>query len=212
MCTGAFVLASTGLLDGKSATTHWSLASTFRAMFPKVKLLDDKIIIDEGGIYTSGGGASSLSLCLYLVEKYCGKEMAILSSKMLLMNFNGYPQLSYSIFFPQTNHDDESIKEAQSLVENSNKKITVEQLADKVSLSKRSFIRRFKASTGGTPVDFIQRMNVENAKRLLETTKKSVEGIIYSLGYRDVTSFRKVFMKHTSLSPREYRKKYERLN
>ena len=137
--------------------------------------------------------------------------MAILSSKILLMNFRGYPQLSYSIFFPQTDHDDESIKQAQLLVENSNKKLTVEKLAGDVNLSKRSFIRRFKASTGSTPVDFIQRMSVEKAKRLLETSKKSVEGIIYSLGYRDISSFRKIFVKHTSLSPKEYRKKYERI-
>lgn len=210
MCTGAFLLASTGLLNNKSATTHWYFAEEFRTMFPNIELLDDKIIVDEGGIYTSGGATSSLNLCLYLVEKYCGKESAILSSKMLLMDMNNYYQSSYAMFTPQIQHNDEAIGKAQRLIETSKEKITVEDLAEKVNLSKRSFIRRFKANTGNTPMDYIQRMNVEKAKRRLENTKDSVESIIYALGYNDINSFRKLFIKYTSLSPKEYRKKYER--
>lgn len=211
MCTGAFLLASTGLLNNKSATTHWYAATMFRSMFPKVRLLDEKIIVDENGIYTSGGAASSLNLCLYLVEKYCGKEAAVLSSKMLLMDMNNHYQLSYSMFIPQVQHNDQEIGKAQKLIETSPEKLSIDQLAQKVNLSRRSFVRRFKASTGNTPIGYIQRMNVEKAKRKLETTNNTIENIFYSLGYNDLNSFRKLFMKYTALSPREYRKKYKRI-
>ncbi|MEJ0029538.1 MAG: helix-turn-helix domain-containing protein [Bacteroidota bacterium] len=208
MCTGAFLLASTGLLDGKSATTHWYKAPLFTEMFPKVTLEDDRIIVDAGGIYTSGGATSSLNLCLYLVEKYCGRETAIFSAKMLLMDPNHAFQSSYAMFKPQSVHKDDAIAEAQKAIETSKQRLTVELLADKVNLSKRSFIRRFKASTGNTPIEYIQRVNVEKVKRRLEESNDSIGSIIYSIGYNDINSFRKLFVKYASLSPVEYRRRY----
>ena len=209
LCTGAFLLAATGLLKNKSATTHWYAAQNFRTMFPDVKLEDHKIIIDEGGIYTSGGATSSMHLGLYLVEKYCGKETANTASRMLLLDDNDSSQVRYSIFTPQTQHADQTIYKAQKFIaQDHQEKLSVEELAAKVNLSKRSFIRRFKAATGNTPVEYLQRVNVEKAKRQLERSKNSVEEIVYSLGYNDINSFRKIFIRYTDLTPKGYRDRY----
>lgn len=210
MCTGAFLLAATGLLDGKSATTHWYSAPLFAKMFPKVKLEDDRITVDADGIYSSGGATSSLNLCLYLVEKYCGRETATFAAKMLLMDPNHSFQSAYAMFKPQVAHKDSAIAKAQQAIEHSHEKPSVEILAENVNLSKRSFIRRFKASTGNTPIDYIQRVSVEKVKRRLEESDEPIGNIIYSIGYNDVNSFRKLFVKYTSLSPQEYRRRYGR--
>jgi len=209
MCTGAFMLAATGLLKNKSATTHWYVASAFRTMFPDVTLEDHKIIVDEGGLYSSGGATSSLHLGLYLTEKYCGKEASNIATRMLLMDNERATQTRFSMFIPQTQHKDEAIFEAQKAIEqDQDEKLSVEALAGRVNLSKRSFIRRFKSATGNTPMEYMQRMNVEKAKRQLESSKNSIEQIIYSLGYNDIHSFRKIFIRYTDLTPKEYRGRY----
>jgi len=211
MCTGAFFLASIGLLNGKTATTHWFTAGLFRQMFPEVKMKDDRVVVDEGGIYTCGGATSFLNLCLYLVEKFCGKETAVMTSKMLLLDFDKTNQSHYSIFFPQYQHQDADIRNAQHLIEqHGGKKMSVDSLAGSVALSKRNFIRRFKAATGNTPLEYMQRVNVEKAKRKLETGNETLEQIVYSLGYSDINSFRGLFKKTTGLSPMDYRRKYKR--
>jgi len=209
MCTGTFMLAATGLLKNRSATTHWYMASAFRAMFPDVKLEDHKVIVDENGIFSGGGATSSMNLGLYLTEKYCGKETANMATRMLLLDKDSASQARFSMFIPQTQHKDEAILKAQRAIErDAGEKPTVEGLAGMVHLSKRSFIRRFKAATGNTPIEYIQRMNVEKAKRQLENSKDSIEQIIYSLGYNDIHSFRKVFTRYTDLTLKEYRGRY----
>jgi transcriptional regulator GlxA family with amidase domain len=209
MCTGAFMLAATGLLKNKSATTHWYLAPLFRSMYPDIRLEDSKILIDEQGIYSSGGATSSLNLGLYLTEKYCGKETANYATRMLMLNNDRDSQTPFSMFIPQTQHQDEAIFEAQKTIEKGAEgKLSVESLAAIVHLSKRSFIRRFKAATGNTPIEYIQRMTVEKAKRKLESSRHSIEQIIYSLGYQDIHSFRKIFVRYTDLTPKAYRLRY----
>ncbi len=209
LCTGAFLLAATGLLKNKSATTHWYAAPAFRMMFPDIKLEDHKIIVDEGGLYSSGGATSSMHLGLYLTEKCCGKETANIATRMLLLDNNLALQTRFSMFIPQTQHGDEAISSAQKIIEQGHReKLTVERIAASVHLSKRSFIRRFKTATGNTPVEYMQRINVEKVKRKLERSKNSIEEIIYSLGYNDINSFRKIFIRYTDLTPKEYRSKY----
>ena len=209
MCTGAFLLAATGLLKNRSATTHWYTASVFRSMFPDVRLEDHKIIVDEGGLYSSGGATSSIHLGMYLTEKYCGKETVNIASRILLMDTTPASQNRFSMFIPQTQHTDEAIRRIQEFIEeDSQEKLTVERLARVSNMSKRSFIRRFKAATGNTPVEYIQWVNVEKAKRMLEKSKNSIEKIIYSLGYNDIHSFRKIFVRYTDLTPKEYRGRY----
>ena len=211
LCTGAFVLASTGLLDGKKCTTHWLAADSFRHIFPKAHLMTERIVTDEKGIYTSGGAYSFLNLMLYLIEKYAGREVAIYVSKVLEVDIDRKSQLTFVIFDKQKNHQDDLVKEAQHFIENNfTDKITIEQLSDKFAISRRNFERRFKKASGNSPVEYIQRVKIEAAKKSLESTRENINEVMYAVGYSDSKAFRTVFKKHTGLSPTEYKLKYNR--
>ncbi|MBC3542257.1 GlxA family transcriptional regulator [Rufibacter sediminis] len=211
LCIGAFLLASTGLLNGRSCTTHWLAADEFRQMFPQVQLLPYKIITDEGGIYTSGGAYSSLNLILYLVEKFAGRTMAVRSSKIFEIDIDRNSQSPFIIFQGQKEHQDEPIKKAQEFIElNFQNKITVEELADRSFLGRRNFERRFKKATSNTVVEYIQRVKIEAAKIGLETSRENVNEVMYSVGYSDTKAFRTTFKKITGISPLEYRNKYHK--
>lgn len=211
LCIGAFILASTGLLKGKSCTTHWLAVDEFRRMFPEVNLLPHKIITDENGIYTSGGAYSSLNLILYLVEKFAGRDMAILTAKIFEIEIDRGSQSPFIIFNGQKEHEDEQIMKAQEFIEkNYMEKITVEQLASMLCIGRRNLERRFKKSTYNTVVEYIQRVKIEVAKRKLESTRDNVNEVMYSVGYSDNKAFRTIFKKFTGLSPVEYRLKYNK--
>ena len=209
MCLGAFALASTGLLDGKRATTHWMGAAYFKQLFPKVKLEDDKVIIDEGRIYTSGAAFSFTSLMIYLIEKFCGRDMALAAAKVFMIQVHDSSQHSFSIFNLQRNHEDYDIGRVQDYVEkNYDELLTIDGLAEKFNMSSRTFIRKFTAITGNTPIEYIQRVRVEAAKRLLEKGKHTVEQVCLEVGYGDFGFFRNIFKRLTGLTPQEYKKKY----
>jgi transcriptional regulator GlxA family with amidase domain len=211
LCLGAFILASTGLLKGKKCATHWMAANEFRRLFPDVHLVTEKIITDEKGIYSSGGAFSYLNLILYLIEKYAGRDMAILSAKVFAIEIERNSQSSFSIFQGQKEHEDESIKKAQEFIEkNYREKITIEQLTSMVALGRRNFERRFKKATSNTVVEYIQRVKIEATKKGLETSHKNVNELMYDAGYADNKTFRTVFKKITGLSPIEYRNKYNK--
>lgn len=211
LCIGAFLLAETGLLDGKKCTTHWLHANRFRTMFPKVELLDDKIMTEEQGIYTSGGAYSYLTLLLYLVEKYAGREMAILISKTFMIDMSRSSQSTFIIFQGQKMHEDEAIKQAQEYIElHYQDKITVDQLADMLAVGRRSLERRFKKATSNTLIEYIQRVKVEAAKKNFETNRKNINEVMYEVGYTDAKAFRETFKKITGLSPIEYRSRYNK--
>lgn len=212
LCIGAFLLASTGLLDGKKCATHWLAAKEFRELFPDVELIDDKIITDEQGIYTSGGAYSSLNLNLYLLEKYAGREMAVLSSKIFEIDISRNNQLPFIIFKGQKDHEDEAIKKAQELIEESyREKLTIDDLCEKKHLGRRTLERRFKKATSNSVTEYIQRVKIEATKRQLESSPKSVGEIRYDVGYSDVKSFRTVFKKITGLTPVDYRNRYQQV-
>ncbi|MBU1821714.1 MAG: helix-turn-helix domain-containing protein [Bacteroidetes bacterium] len=211
MCIGAFFLASTGLLDGRQCATHWVEASNFRRMFPKVNLVDDKILTDEDGIYTSGGAYAYLNLLLYLIEKYVGRDMAILIAKTFMIDMDRHSQSPFIMFQVQRDHPDETIKKAQEYIETHfHERITVDQLAYILALSRRNFERRFKKATGNTIAEYMQRVKIEAAKKNLESGKRSVNEVMYEVGYNDTKTFRETFKKITGLSPVEYRNKYNR--
>lgn len=211
LCIGAFLLASTGLLAGKSCTTHWLAAEEFKKMFPDIILLPYKIITDEGGIYSSGGAYSSLNLILYLVEKFAGREMAILSSKIFEIEIERKSQSPFIIFHGQKKHDDEPIIKAQEFIEqNYQERMAVDQLATMFALSRRNFERRFKKATSNTVVEYIQRVKIEAAKVSLESSRENVNEVMYNVGYSDPKAFRTVFNRITGLSPLQYRNKYNR--
>lgn len=211
LCLGAFLLASTGLLKGRKCATHWLAANVFRQMFPDINLLEDKIITDENGIYSSGGAYSSLNLILYLIEKYAGREIAVLCSKAFQIDIQRNSQSPFTIFTGQKEHEDEPIKKAQEFIEsNFQDKITVDQLASMLALSRRNLERRFKKATANTIVEYIQRVKVEAAKMSLESSHENVNEVMYKVGYSDPKAFRTTFKKITGLSPIQYRSKYNR--
>jgi transcriptional regulator GlxA family with amidase domain len=211
LCIGAFMLASTGLLNGKKCSTHWIYANEFREMFPEIMLVDDRIITEEEGLYSSGGASSYWNLLLYLVEKYSSREMAIRASKFFAIEIDRKSQSPFIMFNGQKKHGDEPIKEAQTFIENSvSEKISVEELAVKFAIGRRHFERRFKKATNNTPVEYIQRVKVEAAKKLLESGRKNVNEVMYDVGYSDTKAFRTIFKKITGLSPIDYRNRYNK--
>jgi transcriptional regulator GlxA family with amidase domain len=211
MCTGAFMLASSGLLDGKSCATHWSATDAFRTMFPKVNLQADQLITDENGIYTNGGAYSFLNLVIYLVEKYYDRQTAIYCSKIFQIEMDRHSQSPFAIFTGQKSHEDEIVKKAQTYIESKlDEKISIEYLSSKFAVGRRNFDRRFIKATGNTPLEYAQRVKIEAAKKAFESTRKNVNEVMYDVGYSDVKAFREVFRKITGISPLEYRSKYNK--
>lgn len=211
LCVGAFLLASTGLLNGKECSSHWKTANEFREMFPEVTLVDGRIVTEQQGLYSSGGATSYWNLLLLLVEKYAGREMAIIASKVYALEIDRKSQSPFIMFSGQKKHEDEPIKQAQEYIEkNVTEKISVEELAFKYAIGRRHFERRFKKATNNTPVEYIQRVKIEAAKKQLENSRKNVNEVMYDVGYSDTKAFRTIFRKITGLSPIEYRNKYNK--
>lgn len=211
LCKGAFLLAETGLVNGKNCSTHWTAHNLFRKRYPEVKLIPESIVSEDNGIYSSGGAYSILNFTLYLIERYFGRETAIWSSKISEIEFDRMSQSEFIIFSGQKEHLDESIKMAQEYIENNySGKLTVESIAEKVHLNGRSFLRRFKKATSNTPLEYLQRVRVEAAKKKLESTTSTILEIMYSIGYNDEKAFRNTFKKYAGLPPKEYQMKYNR--
>ncbi|MGB8193579.1 MAG: helix-turn-helix domain-containing protein [Chitinophagaceae bacterium] len=211
LCIGAFLLASTGLLAGKKCSTHWIYANEFREMFSDIELVDDRIITDEDGLYSSGGASSYWNLLLHLVEKYTNRELAILASKFFAIEIDRKSQSPFIMFTGQKKHEDEPIKEAQEYIEkNVTEKISVEELATRFAIGRRHFERRFKKATNNTPVEYIQRVKIEAAKKQLENSRKNINEVMYEVGYSDNKSFRTIFKKITGLSPIDYKNRYNK--
>jgi transcriptional regulator GlxA family with amidase domain len=211
LCVGTFLLASTGLLDGRSCATHWVAANDFRKMFPRVNLLSEKIMTDEKGIYSSGGANSFWNLLLYIIEKYAGREIMLLCAKLYEIEIGRGSQASFSIFSGQKDHLDEPVRKAQEFIEHHfQDKLTVEQLADMFAIGRRSLERRFKKATHNTVVEYIQRVKIEAAKKSLETSAKNINEVMYEVGYTDTKAFRTTFRKFSGLSPVEYRNRYNK--
>ncbi len=208
-CVGTFFLAQTGLLDGKTCATHWSRAADFKAMFPHIPLVDDKIMTADDGVYTSGGAYSYLNLLLYLVERHTGRDMAIRIAKTFMIDIDKHSQSPFIIFEGQKTHDDRQIKKAQTYIEeNYAERITVEDIASLFALGRRSLERRFKKATSNTVSEYIQRVKIEAAKKDLESGQFSVLEVMYKVGYSDGKAFRRAFRKITGLTPMAYRQRY----
>ena len=211
LCIGAFLLASTGLLNGKECSSHWKTAYEFREMFPEVDLVDGRIVTEQDGLYSSGGAHSYWNLLLYLVEKYAGRAVAITASKIYALEIDRKSQSPFIMFAGQKKHEDEPIKEAQEYIEkNIAEKISVEDLATKYAIGRRHFERRFKKATNNTPAEYIQRVRIEAAKKKFENSNKNVNEVMWDVGYTDTKAFRTIFKKITGISPVEYRNKYNK--
>lgn len=212
LCIGAFLLAETGLVNGKKCSTHWAYYDLFRSKYPEVEIADGSVITDEGRIYSSGGANSLWNLLLYLLEKYTDRNTAILVAKYFAIDIDRNSQAAFTIFTGQKDHHDKEILQAQNFIEkNYTEKISVDDLADHTAISRRSFERRFKTATNNTPIEYLQRVRIEAAKRSFEASRKNVSEIMYDVGYTDSKAFRDVFKKVTGLTPIEYRNKYARM-
>ncbi len=213
LCVGAFLLASTGLLNGKKCSTHWGFQNEFSALFPEVHLQDGSIVTEEDRMYSSGGAHSYWNLLLHLVEKYTDRETAILTAKYFAIDMDRESQAAFTMFRGQKRHTDDAIRNAQEYIEkNSSEKITAEDLAAVVSVGKRTLERRFKSATNNTILEYIHRVKIECAKRSFENSRKNISEVMFEVGYSDTKAFRSVFKKVTGLTPVEYRTKYNKMS
>ncbi|WP_428740205.1 GlxA family transcriptional regulator [Tenacibaculum sp.] len=211
MCVGGFMLASTGLLSGKTCSTHWAMADEFRNLFPDINLQTDKLITDENGIYTNGGAYSFLHLLMYLVEKFFDRETAIHCAKYFQIDLDRNLQAEFSIFNGHKKHNDNVILDAQTFMEeNYQDKISIKKMSEEFGVSRRNFDRRFIKATGLTPLDYVQRVKIEVAKKSFENSRKSVNEVMYEVGYNDTKAFREVFNRITGMSPIDYKSKYNK--
>ncbi len=211
LCVGAFLLAATGLLNGKSCSTHWAFYEDFKQLYPEVSIKDGSIITEEHRLYSSGGANSYWNLLLHLIEKYSERDISILTAKYFAIDIDRQDQLAFTMFRGQKSHRDEEVKKAQKYIEaNYHDKITLDQLADLVAVSRRSFERRFKGATGNTVGEYVQRVKIEAAKRNFEGTRKNIHEVMFQVCYTDTKAFRSVFKKITGLTPIEYRNKYNK--
>jgi transcriptional regulator GlxA family with amidase domain len=209
VCTGAFTLAATGLLDGKQATTHWGVAKAFKAAFPKINLRTDLMVVDEGRLFSGGGMTADLNLSLYLINKYCGREIALQCSRCTLVDLGSLSQLPFTVYVPEKNHKDSQILKIQEWIEmHFSHSLSIEKLAKKAEMSPRNFNRRFKAATGGVVVKYLQQVRIEAAKKELEDGNRSFDDISVHVGYENVSFFRRIFKQGTGLSPADYRRKF----
>lgn len=211
LCVGAFMLAKTGLLNGKKCSTHWQAAEEFREMFPEVDLQTDQIITEQDGIYTSGGATSYFNLLIYLVEKFTDRETAIKTAKIFAIDIKRDNQSQFIMFKGQNGHTDEDIKKAQKFIENHfHERITTDELSNKFAISRRNFERRFKRATNNTVNEYVQRVKIEAAKKTFETTRKNITEVMLDVGYNDTKAFRGIFKKITGMTPIDYRNKYNK--
>lgn len=209
-CTGAFLLAASGLLNGRVATTHVDASYGFAQAFPLVKLKVDKTVTQDERLYTSGGATSSFHLLLYLIQERCGRSIAIKIAKVFAIDMDRDKQAYFSTFHPSRSHNDELVASAQQQIElNYHDNTTIEELIKDIPSSRRNIVRRFKQVTGITPIEYLQQTRIAAAKKLLEQTAQQMSEIIYSSGYSDPKAFRKVFKKSVGMTPTQYREKFQ---
>jgi transcriptional regulator GlxA family with amidase domain len=212
LCIGAFLLAETGLLNGKKCSTHWAHIEEFKEKYPEVEVEDGAIITEHENIYSSGGASSLWNLVLYLIEKYSDRETAVMISKYFALDIGRDSQSQFAIFRGQRTHEDEEIQIVQDYIEaHYEDKITIESLANLISTSRRTFERRFKVATNNTPIEYTQRVRIEAAKKFFEASRKNVSEIMFDVGYADTKAFRDIFKKITGLTPIEYRNKFAKM-
>jgi len=209
ICTGVSVVADAGLLDGKPATTHWGVVESFRRKYPKVLWQPERFVTEAGRIFCGGGVYAAIDVSLYLVEKYCGHEVAVETAKSLLLETPRTWQSAYGTAPPRSGHDDDEIQKAQAwLFRNFKEEVRIEELAAKMGMSPRNFARRFTSATGETPLNYLHRLRIDAARHLLEAGKKNVADVSEAVGYHDLAFFRRLFKRHTGSPPRAYRARF----
>jgi transcriptional regulator GlxA family with amidase domain len=212
-CTGVAFLAESGILDGRRATTHWGVAEIFRKRYPKVRWQPEQFVTEDGRLFCSGGVYASIDLSLYLVEKFCGHEVALQCAKSLLLSMPRGRQSGYSVVQLSRPHSDEKIRQTEEyLQQHFDSDITIGRLAERVGMGPRNFIRRFKAATGRVPGAYIQTLRMSAAKELLENGNSSIQTVSSKIGYEDIGFFRNLFKRHTGMTPGDYRERFSQMS
>ena len=210
-CTGNFLLANAGILNGRRATTHWGYRDTFAERYPEVLLAADQLITRDGDIYCAGGGLSWFDLTLHLIERFVNHEVAMQTAKAFVFDYRRDSQLSYSLMRLSKPHKDDRISEIQAwLDDHYASKVKVDELASQFGMSKRTLIRRFNSALAMSPNTYIQTVRIEAARKLLEETDRTVDVVMNEVGYEDGSSFRRLFRSKTGLTPTEYRRRFSR--
>lgn len=212
LCTGSFIPADMGLLNGRVATTNWKYASLFRRRFPGINLKPELILAEDGNLITTGAGSAFYNLGFYLAEKYGSARLSVECSKSLLINPGFKSQAAYSRLNAFKNHGDDIVLSAQKFMEeNFSSGISIEKIAENSLISSRHFKRRFKKATGETPINYLQKLRVDEAKNLLEDKSMNIDEVTYAVGYENASAFRKIFKKYTGLTPGEYKNRFSRI-
>jgi transcriptional regulator GlxA family with amidase domain len=212
VCSGSVLLATSGLLDGKEATTHWAFTDLFRRFFPKVLLHPERVLCPAGDghmVVTSGGAAAWSDLALYLIARFAGRARAVHAAKVFLLGDHSDGQLPFSTMIRPHHHEDAVIDRCQSWIgENYTVSRPVERMIEHSGLPSRTFKRRFRAATGYTPLDYVQLVRIEEAKQLLETSDLSIDTVSVEIGYEDPAFFRRLFRRHAGITPSRYRQRF----
>ena len=209
VCAGAFVLAETGLLGSRPATTHWALADTFAQRFPDVRLDVAKLLIDDGDVITAGGVMAWIDLGLRLIERFTTPAVMIATARMFLVDPAGREQRHYSDPAPRVSHGDAPILRVQLWMNaHHGDRLSTAAMCGHAGMGERTFLRRFQAATGLTPTAYLQQLRVSRARALLESSGKAIDQVAWSVGYEDPSAFRKIFQRIVGLSPGEYRRRF----
>ncbi len=209
VCTGSFVLADAGLLQGQVATTHWRAAQVFRQRYPELRLAVDRLLVDNGQIICAGGANAFVDLCLYLVERLSSAAVALACSKLMVLDHRRSEQTPYMIRYGHRSHPDSAIHKAQDWLEQHYAgAVPIDEVAAIAGLGDRTFKRRFKEATGETPLAYLQQLRVEAAKQLLESSREQTSQIIWQVGYEDASSFRRLFKRTVGCTMEQYRKRF----
>lgn len=209
-CTGAFLLAASGLLNGKAATTHINASNAFSANFPEVDFKPDRVVTFDEGIYTSGGATSSFHLMLRLIHNHCNRDTAIHIAKTFAIDMNREHQSYFGTFHPVKDHGDELVAKTQQRIEETYRDaVTIDDILQQIPSSRRNIVRRFKQATGNTLIEYLQKTRIEAAKKLLEQTSLSILEIMLDTGYNDLKTFRQLFKKSSGMTPKDYRDKFK---
>lgn len=209
ICTGAFLIASTGLLNDKTATTHWAFEQLFKSHYPKIDVNTELLIADNDQIITAGGVTADQDLCMHIISRFCGHEIAIQTARCTLIDRTTRQQKPYRTFAVEKNHGDDNILNCQHYIDkNLNEDISVKRLSTLFSMSERTLIRRFKTATGHSLVNYIQQIKIEKSKYILERDNVSFDEISHDLGYENVSFFRRLFKRNVGITPKEYKRMF----
>jgi transcriptional regulator GlxA family with amidase domain len=212
-CSGVFLLAETGLFDGREATVHWGYAGAFAKVFPRVPLSPERVLVVSGEreeFITSGASMTWHDLVLYLIARHVGATAAQTVARYFALQWHHDGLAPYIVFQGRRDHGDAAIADAQAwLATHFSVANPVEEMVHRSDLAERTFKRRFSEATGFAPIDYVQRLRIEDAKRRLERTDEPADEISWRVGYEDAAFFRRLFKRVTGMTPGAYRRRFQ---